>query len=67
MYFARLIHCFSGLQDCQNGVGCGSWLRLARRLRRDGLLDRSLRRGCGAARRRRLGLRGGLGPVTICE
>ena len=20
-----LIHCFSGLQYCQNGVGCGGW------------------------------------------
>ena len=24
-YFARLMHCFSRLQLCQNGVGCGAW------------------------------------------
>ena len=32
--FARLIHCFSGLQHCRNGVGCGregDWASPSRR------------------------------------
>ena len=24
--FVRLVHCFSGLQLCQNSMGCGDWL-----------------------------------------